>query len=685
MTFEDVPAAPNQAPVAENDTVTPVHNGPVTKDILENDKDPENDPLTVKDFTVDGTKYQPGETATIPNVGTITITEGGDLTFTPVDGYAGPVPPVEYTVIDGKGGEDTGTVTFNDVPVKPDATVLEDGKVDLPNALVGQPDYLRIKSIEVGGITVTIPDNWDGTVKNTIEIPDVGTLTMTSKGDATFTPVKDFSGTVEIPAITYTLSSYETITANAINVQVTAVADQPMVGIFNFDIPPLELNIQTWKNVKNVDGSNLIENAGDGASRDTLINAIDYLRNNTNVINLDGSSIVNAAAGKTGSLNASNLPTFDAVYIHGFVFLEAGQVYKYEGKADDSAAIIIGDGVSTEHVNWKGVNTEADTSFSVSQTGFYSFQFYAHNAEGAGNYNFNVTTENGSAVSYYPNVDAINGLLTDTGYILGNYDEGADGKDETGFYPIALGYQGNAEDVIQLDGIHVKAMDIDGSEYVSFEMSGLRPGSILSFKDAAGKSHSVTVGADGIAKYSPAVQDASASEYTDFTLTVKEKSQEILDVTLTATSTEISNSDKTTSTLDFQVKVLDADGFAGRSMLTAEVNDVNDLAIDEDPIFKVLNQEYALANGEANQVDGFTIGSNDQIDISSLLSDDATEANLAEFVTVAYDEETDSAVISIDRDGTSGTEYESQDLVVLLNQTSKVELDDLINNNQIIY
>ncbi|WP_180079044.1 type I secretion C-terminal target domain-containing protein [Acinetobacter sp. YH12251] len=107
---------------------------------------------------------------------------------------------------------------------------------------------------------------------------------------------------------------------------------------------------------------------------------------------------------------------------------------------------------------------------------------------------------------------------------------------------------------------------------------------------------------------------------------------------------------------------------------------------DENSIFKVLDQEYSSTTESVIEVSGFTVGdSSDLIDISSLLSDDATEANLAEFVTVAYDEETDSAVISIDRDGTSGTEYESQDLVVLLNQTSKVELDDLINNNQIIY
>ena len=100
-------------------------------------------------------------------------------------------------------------------------------------------------------------------------------------------------------------------------------------------------------------------------------------------------------------------------------------------------------------------------------------------------------------------------------------------------------------------------------------------------------------------------------------------------------------------------------------------------------IFSILNQEYALENGEANQVDGFTIGSNDQIDISSLLSADATASNLAEFVTVDYDAENDQAVISIDRDG-SMDQYHSEKLVILLNQPNAFDLDDLVQNNQII-
>ena len=129
--------------------------------------------------------------------------------------------------------------------------------------------------------------------------------------------------------------------------------------------------------------------------------------------------------------------------------------------------------------------------------------------------------------------------------------------------------------------------------------------------------------------------------------------------------------------------VADLVGMAGRSLRTAEANDENDFAIDEDSIFKVLNQEYALADGEANQVDGFTLGSEDQIDVSSLLSADATESNLAEFISVDYDAENKQAVISIDRDG-AAEQYQSEQLVVLLNQQDAFKLEDLVQHNQII-
>ena len=61
-----------------------------------------DDTLTVIEFTVDGNTYPAGETASIANVGDITIAEDGSYTFTPVEGFDGEVPPIEYTITDGE-------------------------------------------------------------------------------------------------------------------------------------------------------------------------------------------------------------------------------------------------------------------------------------------------------------------------------------------------------------------------------------------------------------------------------------------------------------------------------------------------------------------------------------------------------------------------------------------------------
>ncbi|MGO2735222.1 Ig-like domain-containing protein, partial [Psychrobacter sp.] len=550
VTFTDVPNAP---PVAVDDSVITQSGTPVTQNIIGNDTDPNDDPLTVEDFTVDGNTYQPGETATIPNVGTITITPEGELTFIPETDYAGPVPPVDYTVTDGKGGEDTGTVTFTDVPAglaTNDAKSMEeDSGTTTGNVLTNDVSGLTVTGIQIGGA--------DYTVGTSIDIPDVGTVTINADGQYSFTPIQDYSG--DVPTITYTVSDGATTTDTAdLNIEVIAVADQPTTGAFELDPPALSLNIQTWSNAQNINGNNLLENAGDGASKEALLNAIDYLRSNENVNNSNGSAVTTSGVGTTNSLADDNLPTFDAVYISGYVFLEVGQTYKYSGSGDDSAAIVIGDDVSSLHVNWKGTSTSGEGEFSVTQSGFYSFQFYAHNASNIGNYNFEVQNTDGSEMKYYPNVGAIENSLQDMSYVLGGYDAGIDGKEDTGFYPVNMGYQGQSSDSIDLTGINLKATDIDGSEYLSFEISGLPAGAMLSFTDASGTNHSVTVGADGIANYTPAVGDTGTNEYKDFKLVVGDNTTAAsLDVTLIVTSTEKSNGDSSSSTIGFEVQVTD--------------------------------------------------------------------------------------------------------------------------------
>lgn len=99
-------------------------------------------------------------------------------------------------------------------------------------------------------------------------------------------------------------------------------------------------------------------------------------------------------------------------------------------------------------------------------------------------------------------------------------------------------------------------------------------------------------------------------------------------------------------------------------------------------IFSLLNDHASVAS-KASVVSNFNVGSYAQMDFSALLTDAATLGNIGEFVTVNYNAENDTAVVSIDRDGTAAV-YQSQDVLVLSNQVTNVTLDDLLHNNQII-
>ncbi|HET6537282.1 MAG TPA: Ig-like domain-containing protein [Sphingopyxis sp.] len=115
----------NKPPVAINDEGRGEEDGgPVTGNVIGNDNDPDGDPLTVTDFTVEGTTYKPGETAEIPGVGTIVINTDGSYTFTPEPDYNGTVPTITYTISDGKGGSDKADLVITIDPVN-DAPVPE--------------------------------------------------------------------------------------------------------------------------------------------------------------------------------------------------------------------------------------------------------------------------------------------------------------------------------------------------------------------------------------------------------------------------------------------------------------------------------------------------------------------------------------------------------------------------------
>ncbi|PKP97812.1 MAG: hypothetical protein CVT74_12945, partial [Alphaproteobacteria bacterium HGW-Alphaproteobacteria-13] len=108
-------------PVADDDRVTGAEDGgPITGNVLTNDKDADGDKLEVTRFTINGTAHDAGETVTIPGVGTVRIDSDGSYSFTPEPDWHGTVPPIIYTVSDGKGGTDTANLLITVTPV-PDA------------------------------------------------------------------------------------------------------------------------------------------------------------------------------------------------------------------------------------------------------------------------------------------------------------------------------------------------------------------------------------------------------------------------------------------------------------------------------------------------------------------------------------------------------------------------------------
>ena len=558
---------------------TDTDNDPSTPDQGGLDRTPGTIDVTVDkkgNITGTTTDVEPNEKVVLTLVGADvngnSVTTTIETTVNPDGSYVAKVPD-QFTggdlIVTANTTDRNGQQLTDDANVKlaklvddVSAQMQEDGS-ETTGRLFTTGQSLKVTAVSIDGKAYNLGES--------ITLANVGTVKVTADGQYSFKPVADYSG--EVPLIDYVVSNGQLSQQSQLGIDVIAVADKPTTGNFKLDPQSSSLNIQTWTGVKKVAGYNLLENKGDGASKNSLLNGIDYLRTHSNVKNDDGSSITASSVTTTTSLSSDNLQTYKAVYISGFVFLEVGQTYQYLGSGDDSAAIVIGDNVSSLHVNWKGTSTSGSGDFSVTQTGYYSFQFYAHNADDVGKYNFSVQNADGTtAMKYYPNVEAIKNSLKGTSYLLNDYDAGTDGKADTGFYAVSRGYEGPSQDVIPLTGILLETADVDGSEYLSFMVKGLPAGSTLEFKDAAGQVHQVTVESDGLAKFMPDNQD-TASQYSDFKLIVSDNSVAKLNVELTVTAIEKSNGDSHDAMLEFEVAITNAQPQVAPAMMLFSFED----------------------------------------------------------------------------------------------------------------
>ncbi|MFG6591207.1 Hint domain-containing protein [Sulfitobacter sp. 1A12157] len=181
----------NDAPVAEDDVLEIDEDTSGTVDVLGNDSDANGDTLTVT-------------MASCP-AGPVVINDDGTLTFTPDPDFNGETT-ITYTVDDGNGGTDTGTVNVTVNPVN-DAPVANDDTADTTGT---DPVVIPVldNDTDVDGDTLSVTDasSDDGTVT----INDDGTITFVANdgftGDATITyTVSDPDGLTDEGSVTVTV------------------------------------------------------------------------------------------------------------------------------------------------------------------------------------------------------------------------------------------------------------------------------------------------------------------------------------------------------------------------------------------------------------------------------------------------------------------------------------------------
>ena len=234
----------NDDPVAGDDVATTPEDTPVIIDVLGNDSDVDGDDLTVT-------------AASSPN-GDVTINSDGTLTFTPDENYNGPAE-ITYTVEDGNGGSDEGTVSVDVTPVNDDP-VAGDDVATTPEDTPVIIDVLGNDSdVDGDDLTVTAASSPNGDV------------TINPDGTLTFTPDENYNGPAEI---TYTVEDGNGGSdEGTVSVDVTPVNDDPVAGDDVATTPEdTPVIIDVLGNDSDVDGDDLTVTAASSPNGDVTIN-----------------------------------------------------------------------------------------------------------------------------------------------------------------------------------------------------------------------------------------------------------------------------------------------------------------------------------------------------------------------------------------------------------------------------
>ena len=269
----------NEKPIAVNDTATTTFNKPVLIDVLQNDRDPDGDKLTLE--------FSQGK-----NGGEVTINSQNILIYTPKTNYSGE-DSFTYTITDGKGGSATATVTINVTGGTTTLTTLPDN-FTVDNNVTTVLDVVANDTIPAAKVaTLTI-----------IDAPKQGTASVKA-GKIEYIPTKDFIGS---DSFTYQVTLDDGSTSQAsVTLSIRAVdlnLDTDKDGLTDSD----ELMLGTDPKKADTDGDGIDDKTEIGSNLskplntdgDTLINALDSDDDGDGVLTKD----------ELGDLNKNGIPDY---------------------------------------------------------------------------------------------------------------------------------------------------------------------------------------------------------------------------------------------------------------------------------------------------------------------------------------------------------------------------------------
>jgi len=224
--------ATNDAPVANGDSAIAAEDIFINIDVITNDEDADNDPLSVVSVTQGSN-------------GAVTLNADGTVTYNPMPNFNGQ-DSFTYTISDGSGGMAEATVTVDVIPVND--TPLANGDSATTNEDNAITAVVLANDNDIDGDTLSVTLVLQGTS---------GMVTLNADGTVTYNPMPNFNGQ---DSFTYTISDGSGGMAEAtVTVDVIPVNDTPLA---NGDVAPIieedsSVNIDVLSNDNDIDGEPL--------------------------------------------------------------------------------------------------------------------------------------------------------------------------------------------------------------------------------------------------------------------------------------------------------------------------------------------------------------------------------------------------------------------------------------------